>query len=182
MDRPRKWMFVFAGVPLLVLGLGGVANWDVPGLWLVPLAFFGLAGIIESRRTSPVLLCVLAGLIAVVVFRCGFLDDDRPFRAAVERVGREGLVVLTHDRDHLYLLEQRYDLEAIDVSSAYGLDAQAHTAFFATVEARIRDLQARGRSVLFDPESVEASTSLRWNPDFEAIAALVERTGIQPLR
>jgi hypothetical protein len=187
MERPPKWVFAFTLVPLFVLGLGGVATWDVPGLWFVPVAYLGLAGIVESRLASPVALLVIAGLIVLGIARVGFLDDAREFRSAIERSGKEGLVVLTHDPERVYLLEQRYDLEAIDVSPALALDEPSRAAFFAEVEARIGTLQAHGHAVLFDPDAIRGESdssqgSSRPSPDPKALAALVERAGIQALR
>jgi hypothetical protein len=94
--RPAWWMFAFALVPLVILGLGGDITFAVPWLWLVPIAFVGL---LDFERMRIWLLGVLAlvGVLLVRTVESGAREDDW-YNLVVFRV-RPGDLVIAADRE-----------------------------------------------------------------------------------
>ncbi len=105
--RPPLWMFAFALVPFAVLGLGGDVSFDVPWLWLVPIAFVGL---LDFERVPAWLLGLLAvaGVVLVHVEGPEFSHHD----LLVFRVRPSDLVIAA-DLPHENALENLH-IDAID--------------------------------------------------------------------
>lgn len=72
--RPPVWMMLFALVPLLALGLGGVATFDDPYLWLAPIALVGTLEILQRR---PALAVLALGLDVAVVVIATFVRESQ---------------------------------------------------------------------------------------------------------
>ncbi len=132
-SAPPFWTKLWFGALLLPLAMGHAPG-GFEGTWLVPLAALGLADLATRHAREERAHGLLAGLLVVGVLSCvgarlALGGPDAPWRATARARLEPGDVVFSAQPAHLYLLEQRYGLVAIDLRSpaetAAGLTAWA---------------------------------------------------------
>jgi hypothetical protein len=153
--RARGWTLLFAGVPLVVLGLGGLVTYDVPYHWLVPMALSGFVQVPEILAWMLLGLAVPGALVAST----GILSlptrewNDR----LVLQLDATDLVV-TCVREHAEILEKRFGLDVVDLSSVVDyrgepsapLGGEVAASIWSSAEKRAATARSRGRDVVID--------------------------------
>ncbi len=144
--RPPVWMFAFAILPLAILGLGGDVTFDVPWLWLVPIAFLGL---LDFERVPLWTLGLLAvgGVVLVRTVDNANRDADW-YNLVVFRVRPSDLVIAAdiQHADALWGLK----IDAVAVPFLGKPSDEAGEAFWQKLRDRIEWARAAHRRVVID--------------------------------
>jgi len=114
-SRPPIWCLLFLILPLPTLFIGGVSM----GSWLIPIAALGLADLIQrgqtetgSLRRGLMLLAVQLLLTLGLAWRWEAEDPNRAWREIARAQLEPADLVISDDPRHLYLLVERWGLEA----------------------------------------------------------------------
>lgn len=123
-EPPPRWLWAWAGFPLLFLALHSALGWDAACLWLLPVALLGLLDLFARLDAGPAPLLAVGGLalqLAFVVAANLHLDRTDPAREWREHA-REFLrpkdVLITGHAEHSYLASHRWGLRSVVLRAA----------------------------------------------------------------
>jgi hypothetical protein len=142
--------------PFLFQIVVGRPKLDLPTIILVPVIAVGVAAWIASWADGPTLKRVVAlvgSQAALLLAFCLALSRSNPdlswMNLAQKRLAASDMV-LTRSRTHHYLLQNRFNVRALDLSEPTRLSPELHARWWSEARARVEAATGERRRVVLD--------------------------------
>ena len=189
--RRPSWIWIWCLFPFAFQTLLGRPNLDLATLVLGPILTLGLADWLGRSEAAPgsgrrYQLLVLAQVVILLSFALALrgADPELEWKRWMRKKVDSTDLVLTQSRAHQYLLEHRFNIEAVNLNAADRLTEEERPGWWTALGERVQSASAARRRVLLERSGASASLlgSSRYEHELRALDLLAPIVRLDPTR